>query len=109
MMRLEKMKHVTGRRWRQVAALASVGATFVIACAGSDIPPTTAELADDLETAYSGSSAGTGGRGGSAGAGNGGTDNEAGAAGNGDSGSSGAAGAGGGGDAGAAGAGGAAA
>jgi hypothetical protein len=97
-MRPEKMKHETGRRWRQIAALGSVGATFVIACAGGDIPPTTDELRDQLATRFGGAAASTGGRGGSGGsggtAGAAGSGNEAGAAGS-DGGSAGAAGAGG--------------
>jgi hypothetical protein len=96
------MKHETGRLWRQIAALSSVGATFVIACAGSDIPPTTENLREDLATAFGGSAAGTGGTGGAGGrggsggaAGAAGSGNEAGAAGSDGGGSSGAAGAGG--------------
>lgn len=97
------MKHETARRWRRIAALGSVGATFALACAGSDIPPDTSELREDLVTAYGGSAAGTGGRGGSAGAagaagsanaGQSGSGNEGGAAGSGAGGAAGAAGSG---------------
>jgi hypothetical protein len=106
------MKYGRGLPWRELAALGSIGATFVAACAGTDIPEVTNETREDLIAAYTRSGAGAGGQsgsGGAAGRSNGGAAGSGGAAGAASGGSAGAAGAGGSaGNGGAAGAGGAA-
>jgi hypothetical protein len=90
------MKHGRGLIWRNLAALGSVGATFAVACAGSDIPEVTNETRDELVAAYT--SRGRGGSGGAGGQSNGGSSGSAGgAAGDGGASPGGAAGTGGGG------------